>query len=179
MHAPMHTCTHTHTVNNELLAVMGKHTEQSYTQQHTYNLYLCVSEKQRESSKVGGGGECIYVLNYRFASTCAQIHRGNCLLLKCQEASNIQQHLRAEFLYFPPAGWNQQGCKNQLLSIKSPSHSVNVPSSHSKSCFNYLHPPIPTLPSDTRTQALKALSINIKRNLVSSSIYKFLLIGLL
>lgn len=42
MHAPMHThaCTHTHRVNNELLAVMGKHSEQSYTQQHIYN--LCV-----------------------------------------------------------------------------------------------------------------------------------------
>lgn len=173
MHAPMDTRTHTHTVNNELLAVMGKHTEQSYTQQHTYNLYLCVSEKQRES-KVGGRGGRVHLCVE--LQICINLCADTPWQLFTSQVSRSFQHpaaLEGRVSLFSPAGWNQQGCKNQLLSIKSPGHSVNVPSSHSKSCFNYLHPPIPTLPSDTRTQALKALSANIECNLVSSSIYTF------
>lgn len=51
-----HACTRAHTqtwsnLNNELLAVMGKHCEQSYTQQHIFNLYLCMCEKKRKSER--------------------------------------------------------------------------------------------------------------------------------
>lgn len=110
----------THTVNNELLALMGKHTKQSYTQQHPYNLSVWEKQREREGERehLQRERENISVWNYRFASTCVQIHRGDCLLLKCHEASHIQQHSGA-LSFFSSTGWKQQGCRNQLLSIKS------------------------------------------------------------
>lgn len=96
-----HACTRAHTqtwsnLNNELLAVMGKHCEQKlHPAAHFQSLFVYVRKKKQSERE---SKHNIYVWNYRFASACVQIHCGDCLLLKCQEASNIQQHLRAQLL---------------------------------------------------------------------------------
>lgn len=144
----MHPCTHTQTwsnLNNELLVVMGKHCEQSYTQQHTFNLYLCMWEKkqrecerERESTTSMSGTTDLHQLVCRY--TVATVYSSS--VEKLPTSSNTWGH----------SYWNQQGCrkcKNQLLSIKSTGNCVDVPSSHSKSFLNYLHPPTPPIAADT------------------------------
>lgn len=124
------------------------------TPSSTLSISICVCEKKKQRERERASTTSM--------SGTADLHQLVCRSTVAPVYSSSVKKLPTSSSTWGHSYWNQQGCgkcKNQLLSIKSTGNSVDVPSSHSKSFLNYLHPPIAP---DTQTHfCMHKSNINI------------------